>query len=295
MYFGCRRSISIRRRFSAFLAPFAFSALLFVAANLSVAHADSRVLRVAADPNNLPFSNERGEGFENKIAELVAKELGARLEYMWWPQRRGFFRETLGSGRADLVIGVPAGFERVLPTRPYYRSSYVFVFRRGESPVTSFDDPRLQHVRVGVQLVGDDAFNAPPAHALAARGAVENVRGYTLYGNYTDDSPPSAIVRAVATGEIDVAVAWGPMAGYFAQRQPQPLDWRFVSPESDGPMLPFTFRIAMGVRRGAAGLRDEVDRVIERKAADIDRILDAYGVPRLRLRDEKEAPHVATN
>src|SRR4051812_40490592 len=182
-----------------------------------------RVLRVAADPNNLPFSNERGEGFENRLAELIARDLGARVEYLWWPQRRGFFRETLGAGRADVVMGVPAGFERVLTTRPYYRSTYVFVQPFSDRPVHSFDDARLARMKIGIQLAGDDGANPPPAKALADRGLIENIRGYTLYGNYSEPAPPSAIIRAVAKGEVDVAVAWGPMAGYFSARQPQPL------------------------------------------------------------------------
>ena len=246
-----------------------------------------RVLRVAADPNNLPFSNDRGEGFENRIAELVAEELGARLDYMWWPQRRGFFRETIGSGRADLVIGAPAGFERVATTRPYYRSTYVFVSRRDATPVSSLDDPALEKLTIGVQLIGDDFNNSPPAHALSARGMIQNVRGYTVYGDYGKDSPPSEIVKAVARGEIDLAVAWGPMAGYFAIRQSVPLEVLAVTPERDGPTRPFTFSIAMGVRRGNSALRDEVDGVIERRSADIERILREYNVPLLPLERER--------
>jgi len=267
---------------------------LMAGATSSLAVAENmRVLRVAADPNNLPFSNERREGFENKIAELVAQDLGAKLEYMWWPQRRGFFRETLGAGRANLVISVPAGFERVLTTRPYYRSGYVFVYRKGVAALTSFDDPRLRQTKIGVQLIGDDGFNAPPAHALAARGIVENVRGYTVYGNYANDSPPSAIIRAVAYGEVDVAIAWGPMAGYFARRESVPLEINAVVPESDGPMLPLTFEIAMGVRREDQALRDGIQQVIERRNAEILKILDEFGVPRLALENpKKESDHV---
>ncbi|HYD85495.1 MAG TPA: substrate-binding domain-containing protein, partial [Opitutus sp.] len=250
-----------------------------------VAAEPERVLRVAADPNNLPFSNERCEGFENRIAELVARELGARLEYFWWPQRRGFFRQTIGAGRADLVIGVAAGIDHVLTTRPYYRSTYVFVQRAGTGrEVTSFDDPRLHELTIGVQMVGDDFNNTPPAHALSRRGMIENVRGYSLYGDYAQESPPAEIMRAVARGEIDVAVAWGPMAGYFARRQAVPLDVTPVTPERDGPVLPLTYAIAMGVGRGDAALKAEVDAVIERRGAEIAKILAEYGVPCLELK-----------
>lgn len=240
-----------------------------------------RVLRVSADPNNLPFSNARGEGFENKLAELVARELHAKLEYVWWPQRRGFVRETLDSGRADLVIGVPAGYDRLLTTRPYYSSTYVFVYRRDAFPVHSFDDPALRIMRIGVQMIGDDFSNTPPAHALAMRGHIENIRGYTVYGDYAEDSPAAEIVRAVARNEVDVAVAWGPLAGYFASRQKVPLVVTPVSPDSDGPQLPFTFAIAMGVRRGNRELRREIDAVLRRCRSEIDTILTNYAVPRV--------------
>jgi quinoprotein dehydrogenase-associated probable ABC transporter substrate-binding protein len=262
------------------LADAASAATTGTTASTSAPAPEPRVLRVAADPNNLPFSNERLEGFENRIAELIAAELGARLEYQWWPQRRGFFRETVGAGRADLVLGVPAGFERVLTTRPYYVSTYVFVQKVDDPPLRSVDDPALEHLRIGVQLAGDDGNNTPPAHALSRRGLVENIRGYTLFGDYAQDSPPSAIVAAVASGEVDVAVAWGPMAGYFAARQTPPLAVTPLDP-CNCPDLPFTFAIAVGVARARPELRDEVDAILARRADDIARILDAYRVPRV--------------
>ncbi len=236
------------------------------------------ILRVAADPNNLPFSNERLEGFENRIAELIAAELGAKLEYQWWPQRRGFFRETVGAGRSDIVIGVPAGFERVLTTRPYYTSTYVFVQSVSDPPLRSVDDPALPHLRIGVQLTGDDGNNTPPAHALTNRGMVTNIRGYTLFGDYAEDSPPSAIVAGVARGEVDVAVAWGPMAGYYAARHTPPLAVTPIDP-CECPGLPFTFAIAVGVARHRPELRDQINEILERRAADITRILETYRVP----------------
>src|SRR5215203_3700431 len=145
-----------------------------------------RVLRVCADPNNLPYSNERQEGFENRIAELVAREMKAELRYVWWAQRRGYIRSTLRAGLCDLFIGMPTGLDMVLVTRPYYRSTYAFVTRRDGPRITSFDDPRLKRLRVGVQIIGDDFANAPPAEALAHRGIVRNVRGYSVIGDYRD-------------------------------------------------------------------------------------------------------------
>jgi mxaJ protein len=239
-----------------------------------------RTLRVCADPNNLPFSNDRGEGFENRIAELVARDRGASLRYTWWAQRRGFFRNTLAAGQCDLVVGVPAAFERVLATRPYYRSSYVFLSRRDRRlAVRSFDDEALRRLKIGVPLVGDHA-STPPAHALAARGIVANVVGYSVYGDYAQDSPPARIVDAVVRGDVDVALVWGPLAGYFARRQSVPLRLVRVAPPADLPSLPFVFDIAMGVRKGDTALRDELDDVLRRRHGEIEAILDAYGVPR---------------
>lgn len=241
----------------------------------------ARELRVCADPNNLPFSNDRLEGFENEIAALVARDLGATVRYEWWVQRRGFVRNTLNAGTCDVVMGVPSSFELVLATRPYYRSTYVFVSRedRGLS-VRSFDDPALRRLRIGVQMIGDDFANAPPAHALAGRGMIDNVVGYSVYGDYSQPNPPARIVDAVTAGEVDLAVVWGPLAGYFARRQPVPLDLVPVSPQIDLPFLPFVFDISMGVRRGDEAFRDELNGILERRQAEIEEILDRYGVPR---------------
>lgn len=244
------------------------------------AAAPPHVLRVCADPNNLPYSNERQQGFENRIAELVAHEMKAELRYVWWAQRRGYIRNTLRAGLCDVFIGMPTGLDMVLVTRPYYRSTYAFVTKRSGPHITSFDDTRLKRLRVGVQIIGDDFANAPPAEALTHRGIVRNVRGYSVLGDYREPNPPSRIVRAVANGEIDVAVVWGPLAGYFARRSPVPLRVVPVSPEVDVPYLPFVFDIAMGVRRGDTVLRDSLDAVIVRRQHDIDRILADYGVPR---------------
>ena len=244
--------------------------------------AGARELRVCADPNNLPFSNEKQQGFENRIAELLARDLDAKLTYVWWAQHRGFVRNTINQNQCDVLIGVPSSFERTRPTIPYYRSTYVFVTRRDSHlRIASFDDPRLRRLRVGVQLIGDDGTNTPPAHALAKRGIITNVKGYSVYSDYREPNPPARIIDAVANGDIDVAVAWGPLAGYFAQREPVPLDVAAVSPQIDLPFLPFVFDISMGVRRGNDALRENLNSIIQRRRADIDRILRDYGVPRL--------------
>ncbi|HEU4829872.1 MAG TPA: substrate-binding domain-containing protein [Gemmatimonadales bacterium] len=242
--------------------------------------AESRVLRVCADPNNLPFSNEKQEGFENRLAALVARDLKARLEYVWWAQRRGFIRNTLAAGACDVVFGVPSRFDRVLPTAPYLRSSYVFVSAGTIAPaITSLDDPRLRTLRIGVHLIGDDYTNTPPAHALARRGIVRNVAGYTIYGDYREPNPPARIIEALGRGEIDVAIVWGPFAGYFAPRERTRLRITPVSPASDGPAIPFQFDISLGVRLGNDSLRSELDAVLARRKSEIHAILAEYGVP----------------
>ena len=242
----------------------------------------TRVLKVCADPNNLPYSNKARQGFENKIADVIASDMNARVEYTWWPQRRGFVRNTLRTGACDCVVGVPSNFELASPTQPYYRSTYVFVSRRDRHlGITSLDDPRLHKLKIGVQMVGNDHVNSPPAHALTKRGIIDNVAGYMVYGDFAKPEPGREIVDAVARGDIDVAIVWGPQAGYFARQERVPLDLAPVSPQIDLPFLPFVFDISMGVRRGDQELRDQLDRVLERRRGDIEKILDAYGVPRV--------------
>lgn len=239
----------------------------------------AEVLRVCSDPNNLPYSNTAGEGFENRIAEIVAAEMGRRVEYTWWAQRRGFIRSTLNAGRCDLIVGIPSSIEMLLTTRPYYRSTYVFVQRQGTVPVTSFDDPRLRSMRIGVQLIGDDGTNSPPVHALTNRGISGNLVGFLVYGNYAEQHPPTRVVEAVASGEVDVAIAWGPMAGWAAARSASPLTLTPVSPQIDVPFLPFVYDMAMGVRRTDVALRDTLEAVLRRRGPEIEAVLDAYAVP----------------
>ena len=241
------------------------------------ATADEMLLRVCADPDNLPYSKADESGFENRIARLVADELKATLRYEWQPQGRGFVRKTMGAGLCDVFIGVPAGFDRVVTTRPYYRSSYVFVNRADAGRrLESFDDPALPTLSIGVQLVGDDLAATPPGHALAQRGATERVVGYPVYG---DGPAAERAVHDLASGQLDAAILWGPQAGFFAARSAVPLR---VSPASvpDGLAMPFEFSIAMGVKKGNAALRQALDAAIERRSADIAAILDAYAVPR---------------
>ncbi len=240
---------ALRTGVSGFAVLFAFSA------------AAAPALRVCADPNNMPFSRADGAGFENKLAEMIGARLGRPVVYAWRAQRRGFLRHGLSAGECDLVAGVPSGSQAVRASKPYYRSSYVFVTRPGEPPVSSFDDPVLKRLRIGVQLIGDDGMNTPPAHELAQRGIVDNVRGYSVYGNYAEPAPPAEILDALRRHEIDVAAAWGPLAGYFAAQSTPPL---VVTPiDAKGAHLPLSFDISVGVRKRDAELAAQVQDALD--------------------------------
>jgi mxaJ protein len=236
-------------------------------------------LRVCADPDNMPFSHQDGSGFENRIAKLLADELKLPLAYEWLPDRRGFVRKTLGARLCDVIIGVPVEFERTIPTAPYYRSTYVLVDRAGSAaPIRSFDDPRLARMRVGVQLIGNDLAASPPGYALVRHGHTSNVRGFPIPG---EEPAAARMVAAVARGELDAAFVWGPQAGYFAARSPVPLRVTPLATPPDMKDQPFAFSIAMGVRRGDDELRQMLNAAIDRRRADIDRILAGYAVPRV--------------
>jgi mxaJ protein len=237
------------------------------------------VLRVCADPNNLPFSNEKREGFENKLVDLVAKDLGASVQYIWHAQRRGNVRETLNAGLCDVVPGV-GSIEMLATTRPYYRSTYVAVTRADRKLVIDgFDDPRLETLKIGVQLIGDDGANTPPAHALMRRGIIANVRGYMVYGDYSDPDPQAAIVKAVASGEVDLAFVWGPVAGWFAAQQSVPLAITPLARPFDGPQLPMVFDVSMGTRRADPALREALEGALARHAPEVRALLAGYRVP----------------
>ncbi|MET3996581.1 mxaJ protein [Bradyrhizobium sp. S3.9.2] len=248
-------------------------------ATTAAATADG-ALRVCADPNNLPFSNSAEAGFENKLATLVAAHFSEKVSYTWWAQRRGFIRNTLKADKCDVVMGVPAGYDLVETTKPYYRSTYVFVTRQDRQlDLSSLIDPRLHHLAIGVHLIGDDGNNPPPAQALGDQGIVDNVRGYSIYGDYRKPNPPARLIEAVESGDIDVAAAWGPLAGYFAQHSLVPLT---VTPIRDTERFApqqFQFAIAMGVRKGDHALRDRLDAFIDEHRSAVNALLRSYGVP----------------
>ena len=248
--------------------------ILFVA--VSLAGAQSRELRVCADPSNMPFSNKQEQGFENRLASLVAENLGAHLSYVWQRMGRGFVREYLNNSRCDLLIGIPEGFRPVLTTDAYYRSSYVFVTRRdAQRQIDSLNSPQLRGIKIGVQVL--DENYTPPGEALARRGLQSEIVGFD-----TTDKPAS-IVEAVAQHQVDAAIAWGPLAGYFAREYGSALQILPVEPEVDPPGLPFTFAIAMGVRKGNFALRDELNKILAQHQREVRSILAEYGIPQLPL------------
>ena len=245
--------------------------------------------RVCADPENMPHSNQKQEGFENKIADLIAKDFGATTpRYTWWGQRRGFIRNTMNAtleeGRCDVVIGVPEGYDLVRTTKPYYRSTYVFVYPKDKGPqVKSLDDPILKKIKIGVHLLGDDYTNPPPVHELSKRGVVGNLVGFSTF--YSADNPPSALIDAVASGKVDIAIVWGPAAGYFVKQQRVPL--AMVPVPSGKGDLPFEFGMSMGVKPGNDALRIKLEKVIDSRRAEITKILNDYNVP---LIEKKAGP-----
>jgi mxaJ protein len=237
-------------------------------------------LRVCADPQNMPFTNQKREGFDNKIADVIARELGDSVSYAWWPSRRGYLRNTLSAGTCDLVIGVPIGFDPVATSKPYYRSTYYIVSRTDRKlGITSLDDPRLKKLRIGVNLLDGDYTNTPPAHALSAHGITgAGVVGFA--GFYDDEHHPGEIIDSLANGNIDVALVWGPIAGWFSKQSGVPMTMTAL-PDSDSVDLPFAYSVAIGTRRADRELRSLIDEILVKKKPEIDKILMEYNVPTL--------------
>jgi quinoprotein dehydrogenase-associated probable ABC transporter substrate-binding protein len=237
-------------------------------------------LRVCADPNNLPYSNDQKQGFENQLAALIGKDLNMQISYFWFPQREAFFKKTLNSGVCDVVMGVPAGFDEADTTHPYYRSTYVFISRRDRHlHITSFDDPSLRTLKIGVHVLGEQDDSLPPVHAFTSRGIVRNLVGFSIFGNLNEKNPPADLIKAVAHGKVDIAVAWGPLAGYFMRQSRVPLEITPIDGDPTLPNLPFHFDIAIGVREGDHALKQSLDAELARRRATIHKILDSYGIP----------------
>lgn len=275
-----RRAALLTALLAAAIAPSAQAANVDdAAAPAKVDHA-VRELAVCADPAGLPYSNERGEGYENRIATLLADELHARLRYVWNLQRRGFLRRTLFTGACDVVIGVPTGLGGLSTTRPYYRSTYVFVTARQRGlHLTGFDDPALRDITIGLQAIGGEGANTPPASALASRGIVEHIVGFPMWAEEDVQSPQARIIDAVADGSIDTAIVWGPFAGFFSQRHAGALEIAAVPPDPSDASLSFTYAMSLGVRHGDEVLKAELQAALDRREPEVQAILQRYGVP----------------
>jgi quinoprotein dehydrogenase-associated probable ABC transporter substrate-binding protein len=243
--------------------------------NLGLELVDPKVLRVCSDPANMPFSNERGEGFENKIAELVATKLGKRLAYTWYPQSTGFVRQTLGSFRCDVIVGFPQGNDLVQSTNPYYRSVYALVWKEGAplADVDTLGDGRLRGKHLGI------VAGTPPSNYLVANGLMATAKPYPLVVDTRFDSSGRAMTKDIASGNIDGGILWGPIAGWYARQTEPPLRVVPLLKENDGPSL--AYRITMGVRPTDQNWRRELNGVIREIQPDITRILLGYGVPLL--------------
>ena len=225
-------------------------------------------LRICSDPGNLPFSNQDLQGFENKIADLIAADMGLRAVHYWWPAQRGLVRSFLNTGRCDVLIGVPTGYDRVTFTKPYYRTAYVIAYdKTRDFAITSLDDEILKTLKIGVHV------NTPPHDALARRGIMgEQVKGYPLYfdSQYGADDYPGRIMEDLLAKQIDVAIIWGPIAGYFAQKRAAPLA---ITPlEGSEARIPFTFKISMGVRKREDDLKAKLEAAIQHKQSEIQQI-----------------------
>jgi len=238
--------------------------------------ADRPELVVCADPSSLPYSNTRGEGFENHIAQIVADDLHARLRFEWNEQRRGYLRRGLNAHGCDLLLDVPVGLEGVHTLAPLWRSSYVFVTRRGLR-IEGFDDPRLRTLRIGLQAIGIEGINTPPAASVALRGLSDRVTGYASHE--AADYSAAELVAGVAAGDVDVGVLWGPQAGWFARAHPAALDITPVVADPKLPEIAYTYAMAPAVRRGDDAFGDRVQKALDRHAAEIRTLVASYGVP----------------
>lgn len=256
-------------------------AVLLLAAGVTTLAAASPALRICADPDNMPYSNRLQQGFENQLADMIASDLGMEVSYTWLAQRGTFFRKTLDAGVCDVVMGVPAGMNGVRVTRPYYRSGYVFVSQQSRRlKIHSLNDPRLRQYRIGVQLLGDSDRSLPPVQALTSRGIVNNLVAYNIFGTDLDETnATSDPLRAVERGDVDVAVAWGPIAGYFARHARLPLEVDAIDPDPMNPSLPLAFDIGIGVRPADMGLSQRLDAGLARRAPEIRRLLKNFGIP----------------
>src|SRR5260221_6928261 len=232
------------------------------AASLSTVATQSKALRVCGDPDNLPYSNDKLLGFENKIAAVMPADLGVTPTYTWWPHQRGLVKNTLEAGTCDVIFGVPEGLETVLGTKPYYRSSYVIAYRKGGGhAVSSLDAPELKTLRIGVYA------NTPVEESLARRGLLDHLTAYSLFFDPQGDRDrPAKLLDDLIAGTVDVAIPWGPLAGYYVTKLHAPLELVALP---DGTGVPLSFSVGMGVKKGNRDLKNLLEASIDRRQAEI--------------------------
>jgi len=249
--------------------------------DLSIELVDPKVLRICADPRNLPFSNDKGEGFENKLGELFAEKLQKKLDFMYFPQATGFVRMTLGAHRCDVIMGFPQGDDLAQGTNPYYRTAYALVAKQGSGldDVDTLEDARLKTKRIGI------VAGTPPATNMAVNGLMTNAKPYPLMIDTRFDSSAEAMIGDLEKGEIDAGILWGPMAGFYAKKASPPLHVTPLVKETTGPKL--AYRIGMGVRAADQNWKRQLNRLIQENQPAIDKILLDFGVP---LLDENDRP-----
>jgi mxaJ protein len=239
----------------------------------SIAASSQVPVRICADPDNLPFSNAVGAGFDNRIAELLARDLNRPMLFVWARARRGFLRERFNKGACDLLMGVPQGMKHVRSTIPYYTSSYVFVTRRRDHlQLSRFDDPAIGQQRIGLQILEEDF--SPPSLPLIRSGHAAQLVGFDSFGQGGED-----IVRAVAENRVGFSVVWGPVAGYYAAKQHIPMNLSVVQPSVDESGIPFSFAITIAVHRNDGALAQELNNAIRLNQSKIRSILEVYNVP----------------
>ncbi|WP_371815126.1 substrate-binding domain-containing protein [Bradyrhizobium sp. CCBAU 51753] len=280
--FGCRPALLALVLFIAcFAGRDAARAQVNDQGELSIELVDPKVLRICADPRNLPFSNDKGEGFENKIGELFAEKLQKKLDYMFFPQATGFVRVTLGSHRCDVIMGFPQGDDLAQATNPYYRTAYALVVKPGSGleDVALLEDERLKGKHIGI------VAGTPPATNMAIAGLMGNAKPYPLMIDTRYDSSAEAMINDLNKGEIDAGVLWGPMAGFYAKKSNPPLHVTPLVKETTGPKL--VYRIAMGVRNADQAWKRQLNRLIQENQPAINKILLDFGVP---LLDESDRP-----
>jgi mxaJ protein len=228
-------------------------------------------LKVCAEPDNLPMSQQSSDsGFEIEVAKLLANDLGRPLEIKWVPQRdQSYFRSTIGKGTCDAIMGIPVGFDRVLATKPWYRSGFAFVTRiESGSTLTSFADSRLKKFKIGAPVTGEG--DIPPVIALTRRSLAKNLYPYSFF-------EPKKMVEAVANKQLDVAILWGPFASWYAKSHDSALQVN-LTPEKDG-VTPMNFDVAIGVKKGNRELKEQLDQSIARQQIAINAVLEKWHVP----------------